>query len=95
MVNDVVFCFCFCFFFGRHVAGASGFGLVTIRETSNPYVEADMSVDNFETQLVLSGDLTLTSNQWQGVSHIVSDEAGPSYLGAVPARKSKERQRIR
>lgn len=79
------------FFFGHHAAGASGFGLVIMQEASNPYIEVDMSMDNFETQLVLNGDTISTNNQWQGVDHTMSDEAGPSRSrGNLGKRKQRE-----
>ncbi|GMN52105.1 hypothetical protein TIFTF001_021250 [Ficus carica] len=62
----------------NHAAGASGFGSVTIRDDSTPYVEHEGSMDNSGTRPVLEDELTLTTGERQGNNKKVGDDAGPS-----------------
>ncbi|GMN63951.1 hypothetical protein TIFTF001_033018 [Ficus carica] len=59
-------------------AGASGFGSVTMRNGSTPYVEPEFSMDNSGTHPVLEEELTPTNGGRQGNTRRAGDDAGPS-----------------
>ncbi|GMN63980.1 hypothetical protein TIFTF001_033070 [Ficus carica] len=75
--------------------GALGFGQVTMRDGSNPYVEAEVSMDNSGTQPVLDEELTLTNGGRQGVNRRAGDEAGPSRSRGSSGNESKKGQQTR
>ena len=75
----------------HHATNTSGFGSVTMRDRSNPYVEAEVSMDNFGTQSVLDEELTPTNGGRQGVNRRAGGEAGPS-LSRDSSGKRKQRE---
>ncbi|GMN47940.1 hypothetical protein TIFTF001_017118 [Ficus carica] len=77
--------------FLSYSGGASGFESVTMRDGSNPYVEAKVSMDNSGTQPVLNENLTPTNCGWQGVNRRAGDDVGPSRSrGNSGNRKQRE-----
>ncbi|GMN61061.1 hypothetical protein TIFTF001_030153 [Ficus carica] len=73
----------------NHAAGASGFGSVTMRDGSNPYVEAEISMDNSGTQPILDEELTPTNDRQQGVHRRAGDEAGSSRSRDSSSKRKK------
>ncbi|GMN45062.1 hypothetical protein TIFTF001_014252 [Ficus carica] len=75
----------------NHVVGTSGFGSVTMRDGSNPYVEAELSMDNSSTQPVLDEDLTPTNCGLHAGNRRPVDNTGPSRSrGSAGKRKQRE-----
>ncbi|GMN59498.1 hypothetical protein TIFTF001_028588 [Ficus carica] len=75
----------------NHAAGASGFGSVTMRDGSTPYVDPEVSMDNSGTQSVLEEEITPTNGGRQGNNRRVGDDAGPSrFRGSFGKRKQRE-----
>ncbi|GMN38415.1 hypothetical protein TIFTF001_007645 [Ficus carica] len=75
----------------NHAAGTSGFGSVMMRDRSNPYIKAEVSVDNSGTQTVLDEELTPTNCGRQGINRRAGDEAGPSRsMGNSDKRKQRK-----
>ncbi|GMN47686.1 hypothetical protein TIFTF001_016866 [Ficus carica] len=80
--------------FGKnHAVSTSKFGSVTMQDGSNPYVEAEVSMDNSGTQPVLDEELTPTNGGRQGVNRRAGDEAGPSQ-STDNSGKRKQREAI-
>ncbi|GMN51454.1 hypothetical protein TIFTF001_020608 [Ficus carica] len=76
----------------NHAAGASGFGSVTMRDGSTPYVEPEFSMDNSGIHPILEEELTPTNGGRQGNTRRAGDDAGPSrrsQSGAINEQSSR------
>ncbi|GMN43243.1 hypothetical protein TIFTF001_012447 [Ficus carica] len=75
----------------NHAAGGSGFGSVTMRDDSTPYVDHEGSMDNSGTWPVLEEHLTLTTSARHCNNRRLSIDAGPSRSrGSSGKRKQRE-----
>ncbi|GMN24168.1 hypothetical protein TIFTF001_045837 [Ficus carica] len=62
----------------NHAVGASGFGSVTMRDDSTPYIEHEGSMDNFGTRPVFEKELTPTTGACDCNNRRSGADAGPS-----------------
>ncbi|GMN58661.1 hypothetical protein TIFTF001_027761 [Ficus carica] len=77
--------------FLSYSGGASGFGSVTMRDGSTPYVDPEFSIDNFGTHLVLEDEITPTNGGRQANTRRAGDDVGPSRSkGSSGKRKQRE-----
>ncbi|GMN27861.1 hypothetical protein TIFTF001_046183 [Ficus carica] len=75
----------------NHVAGAFGFGLVTMGGGSTPSVDFDFSMENSGTHPILEEEIEPTNGERQGPTRRRPDEAGPSRSrGSIGKRKQRD-----
>ncbi|GMN23146.1 hypothetical protein TIFTF001_040409 [Ficus carica] len=75
----------------NHVAGASGFGSVTMGGGSTPSVDFEFSIDNSGTHPILEEEITPTNDGQQANTRRAGDDAGPSRSrGSSGKRKQRE-----
>ncbi|GMN58455.1 hypothetical protein TIFTF001_027565 [Ficus carica] len=73
------------------IPSASGFGSITMRDDSTPYVEHEGSMENSGTRPVLEEELTPSTDERQGNNRRVGDDAGLSRSrGSSGKRKQRE-----